>query len=165
MRKLRVKLRNASIYPPWGPVFKKYFFSKTYSSLIWNARLAPKVTFEPYRLEESGIFSKHRPSGRMLSISRNVRLSVCLSVRLCVCLFVCSLLRYFLVVFLPTLPDVGCPIFFRDSEWEEEEKKVWIIQMYACSKLPHSLLVAPIICQISMHDNTSTKTPSYVLPH
>ena len=32
-------------------------------------------------------FSKHRPSGPMLSISGNVRLSVCLSVRLCVCLF------------------------------------------------------------------------------
>ena len=28
MRKLRVKLRNASIYPPWGQVFKKYFFQK-----------------------------------------------------------------------------------------------------------------------------------------
>ena len=41
MRKLRVKLLNATIYPPWGPIFKKTFFSKTYSSLIWNARLAP----------------------------------------------------------------------------------------------------------------------------
>ena len=28
MRKLRVKLRNATIYPPWGPIFKKYFFKK-----------------------------------------------------------------------------------------------------------------------------------------
>ena len=28
MRKLRVKLRNASIYHPWDPVFKKYFFQK-----------------------------------------------------------------------------------------------------------------------------------------
>ena len=57
-------------------------------------------------------FSKHRPSGPMLSISRNVCLSVCPSVRL----FVCSLLRYRLNVFLPPLPEVGCPIFFRDSE-------------------------------------------------
>ena len=32
-------------------------------------------------------FSKHWPSGPMLSISRDVRLSVCLSVGLCVCLF------------------------------------------------------------------------------
>ena len=43
----------------------------------------------------------------MLSISRNVRLSVCLSVRLSVC----SLLRYRLTVFLPPLPEVGCQIF------------------------------------------------------
>ena len=33
--------------------------------------------------------------------------SVCLSVRVCVC----SLLRYRLNVFLPPLPEVGCPIF------------------------------------------------------
>ena len=39
----------------------------------------------------------------MLSISRKVRLSVCLSVR--------SLLRYRLTVFLPPLPEVGCPVF------------------------------------------------------
>ena len=52
-------------------------------------------------------FSKHRPSGSMLSISRNVRLSV----RLCVFLSVCSLLSYRLNVFLPPLPKVGCPIF------------------------------------------------------
>ena len=39
----------------------------------------------------------------MLSISRNVRLRVRLSV--------CSLLRYRLNIFLPQLPEVGCPIF------------------------------------------------------
>ena len=54
-------------------------------------------------------FSKHRPSGPMLSISQNVCLSVCLSV--CVCVCVCSLLRYRLTVFLPPLPKVGCPKF------------------------------------------------------
>ena len=43
----------------------------------------------------------------MLSISRNVRLSVRLSVRVCVC----SLLRYCLTVFLPPLPKVECQIF------------------------------------------------------
>ena len=52
-------------------------------------------------------FSKHRPSGPMLYISQNVRLSVCPSVRLSVC----SLLRYRLNNFLPPLPEVGCPIF------------------------------------------------------
>ena len=49
------------------------------------------------------LFSKHRPSGPMLSISRNVRPSVCRCV--------CSLLRYRLNVFLPPLPEVGCPKF------------------------------------------------------
>ena len=39
----------------------------------------------------------------MLSISRNVCLSVCPCV--------CSLLRYHLIVFLPPFPEVGCPIF------------------------------------------------------
>ena len=43
----------------------------------------------------------------MLSISPNVRMSVCLSV----CLSVCSLLRYRLNVFLPPLPNI-----FRDQE-------------------------------------------------
>ena len=43
----------------------------------------------------------------MLSISQFVRLYVCL----CVCLSVCSLLRYCLTVFLPPLPEIGCPIF------------------------------------------------------
>ena len=52
-------------------------------------------------------FSKHRPSGPMLSISRNVHMCVCLFV----CLSVCSLLRHRLTVFLPPLPEVGCPIF------------------------------------------------------
>ena len=48
--------------------------------------------------------SKHRPSGLMLSISQNVRLSVRLSVRV----FTFEVLFN---VFLPPLPKVGCPIF------------------------------------------------------
>ena len=36
---------------------------------------------------------------------------VCVFVCLSVCLSVCSLLRYCLTVFLPPLPEVGCPIF------------------------------------------------------
>ena len=52
-------------------------------------------------------FSKHRPSGPMLSISRFVHMCVCLSVCLSVCLFV-HFLRYRLNIFLPPLPEVGC---------------------------------------------------------
>ena len=37
---------------------------------------------------------------------------ICLSVSVSVCLSVCSLLRYRLTVFLPPLPEVGCPIFW-----------------------------------------------------
>ena len=48
-------------------------------------------------------FSKHRPFGPMLSISQFVHM--------CVCVCVCSLLRYHLTVYLPPLPEVGCPIF------------------------------------------------------
>ena len=44
------------LFTPLRSSFQKIFFSKTYSSLIWNARLALKVTFEPYWWEESGIF-------------------------------------------------------------------------------------------------------------
>ena len=58
-------------------------------------------------LTELNKFSKHRPSGPMLSISQNVHICVCL----CVCLSVCSLLRYRLMVFLPPLPEIRCPIF------------------------------------------------------
>ena len=46
----------------------------------------------------------------MLSISRNVRLSVCPCVHVSVCQCVCSLLRYRLTVFLPPLLEVGCLI-------------------------------------------------------
>ena len=56
MRKLRVKLRNATIYPPWGLISRSSFFQKRTSPCIWNGRLAPKVTFEPNWWEESGIF-------------------------------------------------------------------------------------------------------------
>ena len=52
MRELCVELRNATIYPPWGQIFKN-IFSKTYSFLIWIVKLVPKVTFETYWGEES----------------------------------------------------------------------------------------------------------------
>ena len=49
------------------------------------------------------VFSKHRPSWPMLSISGSAHMCVCL----CVCLCVCSLLRYRLNIFLPPLPERG----------------------------------------------------------
>ena len=74
-------------------------------------------------------FSKHRPSGPMLSISRNVRPFVCLSV----CLSVCSLLRYRLTVFLPPLPEVGCPIFLEiRNPWGKVMERSGLIFEHFC---------------------------------
>ena len=72
------------------------------SSSSSNIRV-PALQFREHFKNEHSMFSKHRPSGPLLSISQNVRL--------CVCPCVCSLLRYRLNVFLPPLPEVGCPIF------------------------------------------------------
>ena len=58
-------------------------------------------------------FSKHRPSGPMLSISRNVRLCVCPSVCLLVCLFTFEV--PFNSLFAPTSRSRTSNIF-RDSE-------------------------------------------------
>ena len=57
--------------------------------------------------QRSVAFSKHRPSGPMLSISQNVRLSVCL----CVCPSVVSLMRYRLMSFCPHFPKVDVKYF------------------------------------------------------
>ena len=67
------------------------------------------------------VFSKHRPSGPMLSISRNVCPSVRLYVCPSVCVCVCSLLRYRLPVFLPPLP-----IFLEiRNPWGKSNGKKW----------------------------------------
>ena len=50
----------------------------------------------------------------------SVCVSVCLSVRLSVRLSMCSLFRYHLNVFLPTHPEVGCPIFLENrNPWRK----------------------------------------------
>ena len=68
----------------------------------------------------------------MLSISRNVRLSVCLSV----CVSVCSLLRYRLTVFSPPLPEVGCPIFFEiRNPWGKVMGRSGLRYEHFCLKL------------------------------
>ena len=61
------------------------------------------------------VFSKHRPSGPMLSKSKC--LSVCPCVHVFVLLSICSLLRYLLNVFLSPLPKVGCPIWVLGYSW------------------------------------------------
>ena len=73
-------------------------------------QVATDVCEEPLTTTNIFYFSKHWPSGPMLSISRNVHMFVCVSVCLSVCLSVCSLLRYRLTLFLPPLPKVRCPI-------------------------------------------------------
>ena len=43
-----------------------------------------------------------------------------------VCTSVCSLLRYRLTVFLPPLPEVGCPIFLEiKNPWGKSNGKKW----------------------------------------
>ena len=78
-------------------------------------RLGPVVKVSVWWRRRSGMsplpmsFSKHRPSGPMLSISQLVHMFVCLSVS--------SLFEVRLNVFLPPLPKVRCPKIFGDSEW------------------------------------------------
>ena len=62
------------------------------------------------------VFSKNWPSGQMLSISRNVRSYVRVSVY--------SLLRYCSNVFLPPLPEVGCPkVLEIQNSWGKEMER------------------------------------------
>ena len=70
---------------------------------------------------EKNSISKHWPSGPMLSISRFVHMCVCVSV----CVSVCSLLRYRLNVFLPTLPEVGCPKILEIRNHRGSNGKKW----------------------------------------
>ena len=64
----------------------------------------------------------------MLSISRNVRLSVCLSV--------CSLLRYRLTVFLPPLPEVDVQsLGFLGNPWGKAMEKSGLRYEHFCLKI------------------------------
>ena len=50
--------------------------------------------------------------------------SICPSVCPSVCVSVCSLLRYHLKIFLPPLPEVGCPIFLEiRNPWRKVMKR------------------------------------------
>ena len=127
-------------YRFWTPYIKMPI-SATNVGLI---KCAPKPSDPPYGGGGQNIFlvvmtdpnrikfSKHRPSGPMLSISRFVRLSVCPSVRLSVC----SLLRYRLNVFFPPLPKVGCPIFLEiRNPWGKVMERSGLIFEHCCLKM------------------------------
>ena len=82
-------------------------------------------------------FSKHRPPGPMLSMSRNV----CLSVRLSLCLSVCSLLKYRLNVFLAPSSWIQISKHLRDSESLGKSKgrkwfQIWTFFLKNSQKLP-----------------------------
>ena len=82
------------------------------------------------------LFSKHRPSGQMLSISRYVRLRVPVSVCPSICLSVCSLLRYCLNVCLPPLPKVKCPILLEVwNPWGKVVERSGLRFVHFCSKI------------------------------
>ena len=81
----------------------------------------------------SKLFSKHRPSGPMLSISWNVRLFVCV----CVCLFTFEV--PFKPLFAPTSRSRMSNIF-RDSESLQKSNgkwsQIWTFLFESCLKLP-----------------------------
>ena len=61
------------IFTPLEVQFSKHiFFSKTYSSLIWNAKPVPKVTFERYQGEESRIWKIRRLTNQNFEKSERV---------------------------------------------------------------------------------------------
>ena len=63
-------------------------------------------------------------------------LSVCVSVCPCVRLCVCSLLRYRLTVFLPPLPEVGCPIFLEiGNPWGKVMERSGLRYEHFCLKI------------------------------
>ena len=62
----------------------------------------------------------------------SVRVSVCPCVRLCVC----SFLRYRLNVYLPPLPEVGCPIFLEiRNPWGKVMERSGLRYEHFCLKI------------------------------
>ena len=62
--------------------------------------------------------------------------SKCLSVCPSVCLCICSLLRYRLTVFLPPLPEVGCPIFLEiQNPWGKVMERSGFRYEHFCLKI------------------------------
>ena len=123
--------RSGMIFSPlilffsiFGKEFNNHTCQNTRKAFNKFSFLSSK-SFDPW-------FSKHRPSGPMLSISRFVRPSV----RLSVCLCVCSLLRYRLTVFLHQLPEVGCPIFLEiRNPWGKVMERSGLRYEHFCLKI------------------------------
>ena len=102
------------------------------------------------------LFSKHRPSGPMLSISRNIRLSVSPSV----CVSVCSLLRYRLNVFLPPLPKVKCPIFLEiRNPWEKVMERSGLIFEHFCLKIVKNCRTIFFFADFALQNMVETTIP------
>ena len=113
--------------------FQKYLHSKKLTYLFATVKVSFKDVIFFLSCEQLVIsskigfkrFSKHRPSGPMLSISQNVRLFVCLCV--------CSLLRYRLNVFLPRIPEVRWPIFLKiQNSWGKVMERSGLIFEHFC---------------------------------
>ena len=76
-----------------------------------------------FRQKEDQLRSNFKASALWADVP-NVHIFVCLSV----CLFVCSLLRYWLMVFLPPLPEVRFPIFLEiRNPWGKKMERTGLI--------------------------------------
>ena len=116
-------------------------------SIKWIAKLSTQYPFPENKCWSLNLkdivinktsFSNHRPSGPMLSISRNVRLSVCLSLCPSVCVFTFEV--PFKRLFAPTSQSRMSNIF-RDLEslGKSNKKKwfqIWTFLFESCLKLP-----------------------------
>ena len=106
------------------------FFSSVLFYAVWDFEFGHNWSFWVLSQVE---FSKHRPSGPMLSISRNVRLSVRLSVCPCVCLFTFEV--PFNGLLLP-LPEVGCQIFLEIwNPWGKVMERSGLTFEHFCLKM------------------------------
>ena len=108
LKHVRVLYRDVESKYVYGTNYFAVCFIGTPNLSTWG--MSPQ-TCHPGKCHQGTLFSKHRPSGPMLSISWFVHMCVCLSMCLSLCLSVCSLLRYRLNNFLPPLLEVRCPQF------------------------------------------------------
>ena len=123
------------IHISWTPLsrpYPRFKFSPTRPSGLNRLVVAKSVCLYVCPLPMR--FSKHRPSGQMLSISRNVRLSVCPSV----CVFTFEVL--FKRLFAPTSQSRMSNIFRHPESLGKSNGKKWsqilTFLFESCLKLP-----------------------------